>query len=306
VHGETDFEEARLARAKLMDWFDPDRTLHFSPLVVGAGALGNEVVKCLALYGFKVITVVDFDKVSPSNLNRCVFFHEEDVKDGTSKVEALVKNVADINSEVALIGVNRDIRHLEDDFLSGFDIVFGCVDNLETRIFLNSHCLHYCVPYIDGAIEGLHGCVQVVIPGETPCLECTMNDSHMSTPSEKFSCTGLGIARPMDQEGMPTEERVGVGDAEGNETHLPYEITSASIIAAIQVREAVKLFNGLDDKLIRLIHYNGMQGSLDNINVNFNPECQFHGAEDDMNNTKETGNIGDEHDREGGDRGNSG
>jgi len=71
-------DQDRFHRAKLMEWFSIEKVQSAGVLVVGCGALGNEVAKNLVLEGFKNITLVDMDRVVRSNLNRCVFFTEED------------------------------------------------------------------------------------------------------------------------------------------------------------------------------------------------------------------------------------
>ena len=62
----------------LLSWFDTERVRNARVLVVGAGALGNEVLKNLALFGVGNIYVVDYDTIEYSNLTRSILFREED------------------------------------------------------------------------------------------------------------------------------------------------------------------------------------------------------------------------------------
>lgn len=62
----------------LLSWFKKDKVKNAKVLVAGAGALGNEVIKNLALFGIGHIFVVDFDKIEISNLTRSVLFREDD------------------------------------------------------------------------------------------------------------------------------------------------------------------------------------------------------------------------------------
>src|SRR5512137_1843244 len=68
----------KFERSKRIGWFNFDLITKAKVLVVGAGALGNEVIKNLVLSGYRKISLVDMDHVVYSNLNRCVFFRESD------------------------------------------------------------------------------------------------------------------------------------------------------------------------------------------------------------------------------------
>ena len=78
-------------------------------LVVGAGALGNEVLKNLALLGVGTTYVIDLDDVEPSNLSRSVLFRAED--GGQPKAEVAARRAGEINPEVAIRGDARRRDH---------------------------------------------------------------------------------------------------------------------------------------------------------------------------------------------------
>ena len=69
----------RYARHRLVDGWDQDKIARASVMVVGAGAIGNEVIKLLALYGVGHVLIVDFDTVELSNLSRSLLFREADI-----------------------------------------------------------------------------------------------------------------------------------------------------------------------------------------------------------------------------------
>ena len=69
-----DIAESRYARQDLIDWWDQNKVAQARVIVAGAGALGNEVLKLLALIGVGQITLIDFDVVSRSNLARMILF----------------------------------------------------------------------------------------------------------------------------------------------------------------------------------------------------------------------------------------
>ena len=76
---EIDPDEGRYHRQNLITWWDQSRLQSARVLVVGAGALGNEIVKNLVLVGVGTVIVVDMDTIENSNLSRCVFFRPEEM-----------------------------------------------------------------------------------------------------------------------------------------------------------------------------------------------------------------------------------
>ena len=84
----------------LLSWFKKDKVKNARVLVVGAGALGNEVVKDLALFGVGHIYVVDFDRIELSNLTRSVLFREADAYSHSYKAEIVAKRAMEINPQI--------------------------------------------------------------------------------------------------------------------------------------------------------------------------------------------------------------
>jgi molybdopterin/thiamine biosynthesis adenylyltransferase len=102
--------------------------------VVGAGALGNFVALGLAYSGYRNLTFLDPDTIDVTNLNRQVFFYEAV---GQSKAEVLagrLNRAFGLQARAVVDYVKGDID------LTGFDIIFDCVDNFETRIVLSERC----------------------------------------------------------------------------------------------------------------------------------------------------------------------
>ncbi|MDD4307530.1 MAG: ThiF family adenylyltransferase [Thermoplasmata archaeon] len=250
-------ERDKFDRAKKIGWLDIDAINSARVLMVGAGAIGNEVAKNLVLSGFRDITVVDMDRVENSNLARCLFFSDEDVSSGRMKAEIVASGLMKLDGNVSAKASVGKIQEQRDGFFRNFDIVLGCLDNVLARLYVNAQCCHNRIPYIDGAMDGFRGKVQVIIPPDTPCLECGMNRSHGRIAEQRFSCTGNSISLYLPKIGA--------------------EITTTSIIGALQVREAVKVISGKQGNCIKnAVYYDGMKNSLEVLEIDRNPDCPNH------------------------------
>ena len=93
-------DEDKYERSKRIAWVDMEKIQRTKVLVIGAGATGNEVLKNLVLSGYKNITIVDMDYVVRSNLNRCLFFSEEDAVNRKFKAEAAAQRIQEIDGDI--------------------------------------------------------------------------------------------------------------------------------------------------------------------------------------------------------------
>lgn len=220
-------ERGRYHRQGLIHWWDQERLSKARILVAGAGALGNEIVKNLVLVGVGNVTVADMDHIEGSNLARCVFFRTED--EGLPKAQVLAQRAQELNPEVSVEPIVGDIRAEcgLGSFLD-YDLVIGGLDNREARLFINQACWKTSTPWIDGAIEGLMGVVKLFVPPDTACYECTMGEKDYELIARRRACTLLS------QEEM----------LEGK---IPTTATTSSVVAGIQVQEAIKLLH--EDRL---------------------------------------------------------
>src|SRR4051812_7952076 len=128
--------EDRYHRQTLIDWWDQKRVASTKILVVGAGALGNEILKLLALIGSGYTLVYDLDLIERSNLSRSVLFRQSD--EGQLKATVAVRQMRDINPDVHAHAINGNV--LVGAGLGVFhwaDVVVGAVDNREARVFIN-------------------------------------------------------------------------------------------------------------------------------------------------------------------------
>ncbi|KAG9236020.1 hypothetical protein BJ875DRAFT_250029 [Amylocarpus encephaloides] len=149
----------------------------------GAGGLGCEILKNLALSGFKDIHVIDMDTIDVSNLNRQFLFRASDV--GNSKAEIAARFVEKRVKGVSITPHNCKIQDKDDVFYMQFSIVICGLDSIEARRWINSALVNLfdpededsLKPLIDGGTEGFKGQARVVFPTLTSCLECQL-DMH--------------------------------------------------------------------------------------------------------------------------------
>lgn len=151
-------------------------------LVVGAGGLGCEILKNLALVGFKDIHVIDMDTVDVSNLNRQFLFRATDV--GGSKANTAAKFIQDRMRDPSL-SITSHFCKIQDktpDFYQQFGVVICGLDNVEARRWINALLvgfvdadMNHLIPLVDGGTEGFRGQSRVILPTITSCFECTLD-----------------------------------------------------------------------------------------------------------------------------------
>ena len=183
----SDFEEDRYSRLKLIPWWDQDRLKNATIMVVGAGAIGNELIKDLALLGIGRILIYDMDQIEHTNLTRSVLYRAADV--GRYKAEVAAERATEMNPDVKTKAFKANIIH--DVGLGVFrrmDVVLGGLDNREARLAINQSCYKVNKPWIDGAIEALNGFARVFTPPEGACYECTMTELDWKLINKRKSC----------------------------------------------------------------------------------------------------------------------
>lgn len=223
--GQLEGQDGRFNRFELISWWDQKKLTAARVLVVGAGALGNEIVKNLSLLGVGNVLVADMDRIENSNLSRSVLYREAD--NGKPKARIAAEAAQGIYPQIRSHWFNGNIVH--DLGLGVFrwaDIIIGGVDNREARLAINRNCYKVNRPWIDGAIELLSGLVRVFVP-DGPCYECTMTTLDWKLLQERRSCNLL--SRDQMQTGK-----------------TPTTPTISSIIAGLQCQEAVKFLHGLE------------------------------------------------------------
>jgi adenylyltransferase/sulfurtransferase len=215
---------------RLIEWFNIDRVQKARVAVIGAGAIGNEVLKNLALLGLGSwpgddsslpggIFIFDKDTIEMANLARSILFRAKDAAAQSGKAETAALAVKEINPTVNVSWRHDPIEmSLGEGFLRSMDVVIGCLDNLEARFLLNRLCWKAGRPWIDAGIGSLAGQVRAYLPPDGACFECMFADAVAGG----MSCGAIASAN-VKRGRMPTTP------------------TMASLVAAIQVQECLKL-----------------------------------------------------------------
>ena len=246
----------RLGTFDFISWWERERVLSARVLVVGAGALGNEVVKNLTLMGIGRIFLVDFDTVEAANLSRSVFFRENDT--GRPKAEVVAARAKTLNPSVRLQYLNGDVTaQLGLGVIRRMDVVVSCLDNREARLALNRFCYWMGKPMVDGAIQELLGLVRVFVPGQGACFECTLTEQARREMSLRYSCPLLA------------RQNILLGK-------VPTTPTISSIIGGLQAQEALKLLHGLPVEAGKVLHVNGMTNETHAAAYLPRDDCESH------------------------------
>jgi adenylyltransferase/sulfurtransferase len=249
-------DDDRYARFRLIAWWDQEKLTEAKVLVVGAGALGNEVLKNLALLGVGTVYIVDFDEIEASNLTRSVLFRARDR--GRPKAEAAAEALADINPAMKIQPLSANV--ITDIGLGLFrdvDVVVGCLDNREARLWVNRQCWKVNTPWIDGGIQEINGVVKVFAPPDGACYECAMTENDYKLINLRYSCPLL------------RQEDIQAGK-------VPTAPTISSMIAGLQTQEALKLIHGMPVASGQAMVYNGLVNNFYKTDYQRREDCLSH------------------------------
>lgn len=183
-------------------------------LVVGCGALGSVIANTLARSGVGYLRIVDRDFLETNNLQRQVLYDEQDVADGLPKAIAAAAKLRRINSQITIEPLVTDVSYTNIiELTNDIDVIVDGTDNFETRMLVNDVALKRRIPWVYGGCLGAEGQTMTIVPGETACLRCLMQDTP--PPGTTPTCDTAGILAPI-----------------------------INVIASLQAGEAIKLLSG--------------------------------------------------------------
>ncbi|MFS2223398.1 molybdopterin-synthase adenylyltransferase MoeB [Pantoea sp. B65] len=214
-------------------------------LIVGLGGLGCAASQYLASAGVGSLTLLDFDSVSRSNLQRQILHTDAEI--GMPKVESARQRLAAINPLINIEAVNA---RLDDSGLKkrlkACDLVLDCSDNLDTREQLNRLCFAAKIPLVSGAAIRMEGQISVFSWQEhEPCYRCISR----LFGSSALTCVEAGVMAPL-----------------------------VGVIGALQAMEAIRVLAAYGSSVAgKLLLYDAMTLEFRQLTLNKDPACEVCG-----------------------------
>jgi adenylyltransferase/sulfurtransferase len=225
------------------------RLLASRAVIIGCGALGTAQAEALARAGVGQLRIVDRDFVEASNLQRQTMFTEQDARARLPKAVACVNHLAEINSEIKTEAEVADVNYSNvERLIKDCDVVIDGTDNFATRYLINDACVKQNVNWVYGAAVGSYGVTMTIRPRVSPCLRCIFEEAPPAASAP--TCDTAGVIMPI-----------------------------ISVVAAVQVSEALKLLTGQTEALHRsLMQFDVWRNEWRRINLNEpTPECRTCG-----------------------------
>ena len=127
--------------------------------MVGCGAIGCEMIKNIALIGMSTkgqFVVTDNDLIEKSNLNRQFLFRDKHIQQPKSTTAS--QSAREINPELRIVahqnkvGPQTEHSHYTDEFFSSQDVIINALDNVETRMYMDSRCVTNQKPLLESGV----------------------------------------------------------------------------------------------------------------------------------------------------------
>jgi len=220
-------------------------------LVIGAGGLGSPLILYLAAAGVGTVGIVDFDRVSLSNLQRQIAHRTQDV--GRLKTESAGDTARSLNPDVKLIAHTERLTAANAAALIGdYDVVADGSDNFATRFLINDACYFGKKILVSAAVTEFDGQLATYKPwdktGPYPCYRCLFAEPPPAGTAPNCSETGvLGAV--------------------------------AGVMGTLQAVEVLKEITGIGDSMAgRLLIYDALAAQFRNLKVPADPGCRLCGG----------------------------
>lgn len=228
-------DNSKTGRQELIGGWQQNIVEDATVLVVGAGAIGNEVIKNLALLGFSRVFIVDMDTISTSNLSRTVLFTADDL--GLYKAEVATKKFYEMSVAPA---DKIAVDYFVGDLISGLgqgvfrrcDVILGCLDNIYTRRNVNMRAAVLQKPYLDAGISSLYSNLSIVHFPYTGCLECGMDNESVQQESMRRTSCDTYKFKAIQEHKVPTTQ------------------VASALISALMCQETVKVLHVSDPEQV--------------------------------------------------------
>jgi len=219
-------------------------------VIIGIGGLGSPAALYLTAAGVGTLTLVDFDKVELTNLQRQIVHHTSDI--AKPKVESARHNLLAINPEIEINAI--DIKP-DQPTLSALaqkaDVVIDASDNYETRFAVNRACVEQRTPLVSAAAIRFEGQISVFDKrlDSSPCYQCLYPNSG----DEAETCSENGILAPV-----------------------------VGIIGSLQALESIKVICGIGEPLVgRLLILDALTMNWHSVLLKRDPACPLCGTRGD-------------------------
>ncbi len=255
-------------RQRRIEGWDAQAIRRSKVFVAGAGAIGNETIKNMALLGFPYGFICDLDKIENTNLTRTVLFGRDDI--GQLKAPLAARRFQEMNlaPHAAADSFAGDmVYELGDGVFRRCSLILGCLDNTETRMYLNKIAMRYDIPYVDAGIQGLNWTVKVYGGHKYGCYECF-------APAYKYEDR-------FRQSCNVTMKKA----AEAGKVATVQNISAAA--SAFQVTEALKIVCDMKPKFGMEYYFNADTNSFTSFSAAIDENCPSH-MEDVRTEVRET------------------
>ena len=214
---------------------------------IGIGGINSPALLYLLAVGIKNITLIDYDKVQASNLNRQIIYSLNDI--GKNKISCVKKYIKNNYSKINLLSFNKKINKKNCfKLLKNTDVVIDGTDNWETMLTINDHCVKKSIPLLSASVSGYDG-----------------NLTLFNNIKEKHLC--LRCIFPYQKKlNLPRCETTGVLG------------TSAGIIGLLSAQKIVNFLTIKKSSSVEatMTYFDSQKLSIKNINIGVNSKCKFY------------------------------